>query len=211
MPRFEPVPRDKADPRVIPVYDAVFGPDRDPVASPGTATGTPGNFFTTWANAPAILAHFQTLAPKPGASPEPNPSQIDPKLRCLAACRTGYAVQSKFVFSQNCKSSRNAGVSEEKIQAVPYWTISDVFTREERAVLAYVDANILERGRVHDKVIEELKEFLTDEQLIGLSFTINFYAMHARSCKALRMEYDDVPERLTEIPAPAKPRVQAWR
>jgi alkylhydroperoxidase family enzyme len=209
MPRLNPVPRDEADPRVIPVYDAVFGPDRDPVASPGTATGAPGNFFTTWANAPAILAHFHTLMPKAGVTPEG--SQVDPALRALAACRVGYTLQSKFVFSQNCKACRMAGVPEEKIQQVAVWTLSKLFTDAERAVLAYVDANILERGRVHDHVIAELRKVLSEEQLIGLSFTINFYAMHARSCKALRLEYDDVPERLVEIPAPATPRVQAWR
>jgi alkylhydroperoxidase family enzyme len=209
MPRLDPVPRDKADPRVIPVYDLVFGPDRDPVTEPGTATGSPGNFFTVWANAPAILAHFQTLMPKPGATPEG--SQVDPALRALAACRVGYALQSKFVFSQNCKACRIAGVPEEKIQAVPCWTLSKLFSDSERAVLAYVDANVLERGRVHDQVIAELRKILTEEQLLGLSFTINFYAMHARSCRALRLEYDDVPERLTEIPAPETPRVQDWR
>jgi alkylhydroperoxidase family enzyme len=209
MPRLEPVPREKADPRVIPVYDMVFGPERDPVASPGTATGSPGNFFTVWANAPAVLEHFQTLMPKPGAASEA--SQIDPALRALAACRTGYAMQSKFVFSQNCKACRLAGVPEEKIQDIPVWTQSKLFTDAERAILAYVDANVLERGRVHERLIAELREILTEEQLIGLSFTINFYAMHARSCRALRLEFDDVPERVTEIPAPSTPGVQDWR
>ncbi|MDZ4371429.1 MAG: carboxymuconolactone decarboxylase family protein [Phenylobacterium sp.] len=211
MPRLKPVSRDKADPRVIPVYDLVFGADRDPVASPGTATGTPGDFFTTWANAPAILAHFQTLMPNASAASAPQASQVDAALRGLAACRVGYTLRSQFVYSQNCKASRNAGVPEEKIQAVSCWTLSTLFTDIERAVLAYVDANILERGRVHDDVIAGLRKTLSEEQIIGLSFTINFYAMHARSCRALRLEYDDVPERLTEIPAPDKPGVQDWR
>lgn len=209
MPRIKPLPRAEADPRVISVYDAVFGPDRDPAVSPGTATGTPGDFFTAWGHAPAILAHFQSIWAKPGEAPPA--SQIDPVYRAIAACRVGYAIQSKFVFSQNCKTCRLAGIPEEKIQAIPSWTLSKLFTDEERAVLAYVDANILERGRVHASVIKELRKFLTEEQLIGLSFTINLYAMHARGCKALRLEYDDVPERLTEIPAPEKPGVQAWR
>jgi alkylhydroperoxidase family enzyme len=208
MPRLKPVPRAEADPRVIPVYDLVFGPDRDPAVSPGTATGSPGNFFTSWAHAPAILAHFQTLGPKPGAE---SPLKVDPALRSLAAMRTGYALKSKFVFSQNCKGARNAGVSEEKIAAVPSWTLSRAFSDLERAVLAYVDANVLERGRVHDAVYAELRKGLSEEEIIALAFTINFYGMHARSCRALRLEYDDIPERLTEIPAPEKPGVQDWR
>lgn len=211
MPRLKPVPRDKADPKIIPIYNAVFGPERDPVASPGTSTGTPGNFFTTWANAPDVLAHFQTIVPKPDMPPEIEAAQFDPALRALAACRTGYILQSKFVYSQNCKACRTNGVSEEKIQEISIWTLSSVYTDAERAVLAYVDANIFERGRVHDRVIAELRKFLTEEQLIALSFSINFYAMHARSCKALRLEYDDIDERVQEIPSPKTPGVQEWR
>ena len=44
MPRLREVSRKDADPSVLPVYDALFG-DRDPVTDPGTATGTPGNWW----------------------------------------------------------------------------------------------------------------------------------------------------------------------
>ena len=39
MPRLKEIRRGEADPRVLPFYDALFGPDRDPVEEPGTATG----------------------------------------------------------------------------------------------------------------------------------------------------------------------------
>ena len=41
MPRLRQVPRDEAPEDVRRMYDMLFG-DRDPVAEPGTATGTPG-------------------------------------------------------------------------------------------------------------------------------------------------------------------------
>ena len=45
MARLRQVPRDEADPtRVVPLYDFLFG-DRDPVAEPGTSTGTPGDWW----------------------------------------------------------------------------------------------------------------------------------------------------------------------
>ena len=46
MPRLSQVPRAEADAAVLPFYDALFGRDRDPVTQPGTATGTPGNWWT---------------------------------------------------------------------------------------------------------------------------------------------------------------------
>ena len=57
MPRLRQVPRSEAtDPGVIATYDLLFG-DRDPVAEPGTATGTPGDWWTVFANAPEVLRH----------------------------------------------------------------------------------------------------------------------------------------------------------
>ena len=46
VPRLEQVSRASAkDPLVLAMYDRLFG-DRDPVAEPGTATGTSGDWWT---------------------------------------------------------------------------------------------------------------------------------------------------------------------
>ena len=58
MPRLSQVPRDQADSSVLPFYDALFGKGRDPVAEPGTATGTPGNWWTVFAHVPDCLLHM---------------------------------------------------------------------------------------------------------------------------------------------------------
>jgi alkylhydroperoxidase family enzyme len=201
MPRLKSVPRAQAAPEVQPLYDQVFGAGRDPVAEPGTATGTPGNWWTVWANTPGILKAFSAY---PMAE-----APLDPALRELAIMRTGYARGSQFVFSQHCKAARRVGVAEEKIQAVPCWTLATCFSPLERAVLAYVDGQILEGGRVHDKVFEELKRGLPDEQILMLTYFVNMYQMHATATKALRLEYDDVADRIVEIPAPEAPPAQA--
>jgi alkylhydroperoxidase family enzyme len=203
MPRLKPVSRAEAREDIRARYDDIFGKDRDPVAQPGTATGTPGNWWTVWANTPEILKAFSAY---PMAD-----APLDPRLRELAIMRTGFARGSQFVFSQHCKAARRAGVPEEKIAAVPYWSIAEVFTPTERAVLAFVDGMILEGGRVHDRVIEALKAALPDDHILMLTYFVNMYALHATATKALRLEYDDVPERVVEIPAPKDHEVQNWR
>lgn len=203
MPRVEQVSRNEATSEIAALYDEWFGPGRDPVEEPGTATGTPGNWWTTWARTPDVLKALRSY-------PYRN-APVDPKLREIAIVRTGYARQSQFVFSQHCKSARREGVEEAKIAAIPCWTIADVFTPLERAVLAYVDGLILEAGRVHDAVFAALRRALSDEQILVLTYLINSYGMHATATKALRMEYDDVPERVVEIPAPESGGVQDWR
>ncbi len=194
MPRIAPLPRADAPSEIIKRYDEVFGEGRDPVAQPGTPTGTPGDWWTTCGRVPGILSAFSAYSYRN--------APLDPALRELAIIRTGYARQSQFVFSQHCKVGRRNGLPDEKIAAIPYWTVAEAFSPLERAVLAYVDGQILEGGRVHDKVFEILKAHLSDEEILILTYLINAYALHATSTRALRLEYDNLPERIVEIPAP---------
>lgn len=202
MPRITPLPRAEAGEDILPFYERVFG-DRDPVAEPGSPTGTPGDWWTAWSRVPGILKAFSAYPM--GEAP------LDARLRELAIVRTGYARGSHFVFSQHSKAARREGVPEEKIRAVPYWTVSPAFDARERAVLAYVDGMILEGGRVHDAVFAALREALPEEHILMLTYFVNMYAMHATATKALRLEYDNVPERLVEIPEPTQGGVQNWR
>jgi hypothetical protein len=38
--------------------------------------------------------------------------------------------------------------------------------------------------------------------IIELTYVITTYRLHATMCRALRLEYDDVDERIVEVPAP---------
>ena len=198
MPRLRQVPRAEADPIATLMYDMLFG-ERDPVADPGTETGTPGDWWTVFALVPDCLKHaiegFQFYR---------DPARkLDPQLRELGQTRAGFTRGSQFVFSQHCKSCRSVGLSEEKIQAVPHWNVADCFTEPERAVLAYTDALVLEGGRVADAVFDVLKAHLSDEEILELTYITTLYEMHAVMSRALRLEYDDVDERIVEIAAPA--------
>lgn len=197
MPRLGQVPRGKTSGLVLALYKALFG-DRDPVTHPGTETGTPGNWWTVFANSPDTFAHsvsgFQYYR-----SPD---RKLDPKLRELGQMRAGWARGSQFVFSQHCKAARAYGVTEDQIAAIPHWQVADCYTPPERAVLAYTDGLVLMGGRVADGIFDALKAHLDDEQIVELSYIIAWYDMHAVTTKALRLEFDDVPERIVEVAAP---------
>jgi alkylhydroperoxidase family enzyme len=200
MPRLREVSRRDANAKVVvQAYDLLFGPDRDPVANPGTATGTPGNWWTVFALVPDALDHalrgFRFYQ-----SPD---RKLNPVFRELAQTRAGWLAGSQFVFSQHCKSCRQAGVSDEKVAALKEWQVAECFTDEERAVLAYVDGLVALRGRVSDGIFAKLKSFLSDEEILELTYTTCMYDMHAVMTKALRLEYDDRDDPVVEIPAPA--------
>ena len=179
------------------LYTALFG-DRDPVTDPGTETGTAGDWWTVFANSPATFKHcvqgFQYYR-----SPD---RKLDPKLREIGQMRAGWARGSQFVFSQHCKAARAYGVTEDQIAAIPHWQIADCFSPIERAVLAYTDAMVLMGGRVADAIFEALRASLDPEMIVELTSIVAWYDMHAVTSKALRLEFDDVPERIVEVHAP---------
>ena len=87
MPRLRQVPRAEAPEDVQRVYDMLFG-GRDPVAQPGTATGTPGNWWTVHANVPDMLRAFQSF--DMGAS-----KALPAREREIAIVRTGFLRESQ--------------------------------------------------------------------------------------------------------------------
>ncbi|MBK5287652.1 MAG: carboxymuconolactone decarboxylase family protein [Acidimicrobiia bacterium] len=199
MPRLRQVPRDESNAPIVTImYDLLFGPDRDPVSDPGTATGTTGDWWPVFALVPDVLQHCVD-----GFGLYQSPKRLlDPMLRELGQTRVGWARGSQFVFSQHCKSCRAIGISEEKIAAIPAWSVADCFSPVERAVLAYTDALAFDGGRVADDVFAALKVHLSDEEILELTYITALYEMHATMSRALRTEFDDRPEPIVEVVGP---------
>lgn len=199
MPRLRQVPRGEvADDITRASYDRLFGADRDPVAQPGTASGTPGDWWTVFALVPDVLEHA-VLGFRLYRSPA---RALPPALRELGQIRAGWLRSSQFVYSQHSKSCRSLGFSDEKISAVRSWQVSDLFDPTERAVLAYADALVLGHGRVADGVFAALQAHLTDEQILELTYITLMYEMHATLARALRLEFDDRDDPIVEVAAP---------
>ena len=197
MRRLRQVSKAEASPEVLEVYNQFFG-ERDPVAEPGTATGTPGDYWTTFALVPDLLqmARRDLLGLlQPGR-------KLNPQLRELAIVRTGIVGDSKFEYSQHMKVARMVGVAEEKLAAIKGWTTSDLFSPAERAVMAATD-EILSRNLVEDATFAALQKHLGDAEILELFVVIGLWRMHGLIVRALHLEYDnDTTTRMQEVPAP---------
>lgn len=195
MPRLRQVTKaEVTSPVVAGAYEFVFG-DRDPVAEPGTDTGTRGDWWTVFALVPDVLEPAVA-----GFALYGHPRRrLPPDLRELAQARAGWAAGSSFVFSQHCASLRALGTSEEKIAAIPGWAAAAEFEERERLVLAYADCLVLDRGRVPDRLFDALRAELGDEQVLELTYITALYLQHAVMARALRLELDDRPEPVAEV------------
>src|SRR6202040_3882489 len=166
MGRLKQVSKAEASPEIQELYKQFFG-DRDPVAQPGTATGTPGDYWTTFALVPDLLfqARNSLMAlMQPGR-------KLPAQLRELAIMRTGIVGDSKFEYSQHLKVARMVGIAEEKLAAIKGWTTSDLFTPVERAVMAAAD-EILSRNLVEDATFAALQKHLSDAEILELFVVI---------------------------------------
>jgi alkylhydroperoxidase family enzyme len=180
------------------IYQQIFG-DRDPVVQPGTATGSPGDYWTTLALVPDILKLstdmlFALLQPG---------RKLEPRYRELAILRTAIVGDSKFEYSQHLKLARTLRIADEKLQALKGWTTSDKFDAAERAVMAATD-ELIGRNLVEDETFAELKRHFSDEQIVELFYVVTTYRMHGMMVRALHLEFDkDTTTRMVEVPGPA--------
>ena len=172
---------------------------RDPVDEPGTATGSPGDWWTVFALVPDVLEHAVQ-----GFGLYQSPKRVLAQmLRELAQTRVGWATGSQFVFSQHCKSLRSLGASEEMIGAIPNWSTATCFSELERLVLAYADCLVFDHGRVPDGLFDALQQNLSDEQILELTYITTLYLHHAVMSRALQTEFDDRPDPVVEVPNPS--------
>lgn len=201
MGRLRQVPRSETDdPVVNAMYDLLFGKGVDPVAEQkmGTATGSEGDWWTTYALSPDIMEHAVA-----GFVMYRSPDRVvDGVLRELAQSRIGWSVGSKFVYSQHIQALRGLKADPAKIRDITAWQTSDAYTRAERAVLAYADAIALDGGRVSDELFAVLREELSDEEIFELTYISAMYLQHAVVTRALRLEWDDTPEHVEEVDPP---------
>jgi alkylhydroperoxidase family enzyme len=191
-----PVSRREAPPVVQAIYDDVFAPGRDPVAEPGTATGSAGDFWTVLANVPEVIVHARTFANDFVRSSERELSRAQ---RELVIVRAAFNVASKFEYSQHRKFLRATGYPEDKIDRIPAWTTSEVFDPKERVLLALTDEISLSGGRSQDATFDRLREHFSEVAIIEASYIAAQYVMFGLLCRALRLEYDDISERCEEV------------
>jgi alkylhydroperoxidase family enzyme len=188
VPKLSEVRRaDTTSPVVLAAYDYVFGDDRCPVEQPGTADGTRGDWWTTYALVPDVLQHAIDgfLLYRSGSR------LLDPQVREAVQLRVGAQAGSKFVERQHARAALEAGLSEDAVSAIRSSGFGAGLSPAVSAALAYVDALVVDLGSVSPVVDRDLAEHFDDQQILELTYIATLYLAHAVACKALRLEDDD--------------------
>ena len=84
--------------------------------------------------------------------------------------------------------SRTSGVSVEKLQALPNYRTSPLFSETERLILEYADVMTQTPVEVSDTLFAKLREKFTEPQLVELTATLAWENYRARFDHALGVE-----------------------
>jgi 4-carboxymuconolactone decarboxylase len=115
---------------------------------------------------------------------------LEPRLREIAILRVAQNVRSDYEFGHHIPIARATGVTDEEMAALKDFAESGCFSDLERAVVLYTDAvSLLDAGA--PDLARELRRWLSDRELLELSFCIGHWNMVARVLVPLEVEVDD--------------------
>jgi alkylhydroperoxidase family enzyme len=117
-------------------------------------------------------------------------TQLSGRLRELLIIRIALLNRVDYVIAQHVpKLALADGVSLAECEALRDWQGSGLFSKEERAALAYTDA-MTRDVTVSDEVFAELRPHFDDRAIVELSVLIGTYNMHNRVMQALQIDLE---------------------
>jgi AhpD family alkylhydroperoxidase len=128
----------------------------------------------------AMLALERATGPESG---------LPPRLLHLIKVRASQINGCAFCVDMHVKEARQDGETQQRLDLLCVWRETPIFTDEERALLAWVEAvtRIADR-QAPDEVFLPLRQFFSDEQIAKLTFatvTINAWNRLAVSFRSL--------------------------
>ena len=173
----------------MPVVPTVEQPDNDDLRDmyERLEAGPLGNLnvFKTMAHNPKMLRDWVRMATPlltGGLS-------LEPRLREIAILRVAQNAGSEYEFGHHIPIARQCGITDEEIAELQDFEESEHYSELERALVHYVDAASRLTPDAPDRA-RELKRWLSDRELVELSFCIGHWGMVARVLVPLEVELD---------------------
>lgn len=115
-------------------------------------------------------------------------SPLSPVLRSLVTVRVSQVNWCRFCVDINSATLAKLSGSMEKVEVLAQWKESDLFDEKEKVVLEYTEAVTYSDQQVTDELIQRLKDFFNDDDIVELTGLIAFQNLSSKFNSAL-----DVP------------------
>jgi len=182
--RLAPVPEAADDPGLARVFDVFRDAGRDvPV------------LYRTLGNAPAMLDAWTNLA-----WPLRHDATSDRGLRELIVMRVAQLTDAPFEWLAHWEMAVKHGITTEQLTALGGWTSTELFTDEQRDILAMTD-ELTGDLQVTDATWGRLTARFDAGEVVELLLTASFYSCVSRVLRALALADDVDPDdpRLTAL------------
>ncbi len=172
---------------VVPKIDQPDDPDTRELFE-RLAAGPMGNLnvFRVMAHNPKLLRDWLRMA----APLLTGGLSLEPRLREIAILRVAQNTRSEYEFGQHIPIARVAGLTDAEMAALKDYESGEMFSELERALIRYVDAVAHFDADSPDHA-RELRRWLSDRELVELSFVIGHWTMVACVLVPLEVELDE--------------------
>ncbi|MGW1885069.1 carboxymuconolactone decarboxylase family protein [Streptomyces sp. NPDC001970] len=110
---------------------------------------------------------------------------LDPVLKALAEMATAASIGCSWCMDFGYWASRRKGIDARKLQDVPVWRDSDVYTSLERDVMEYAEAMTANPPEVTDELAERLLRALGEAAYVELTAMVAVENLRSRINSAL--------------------------
>jgi 4-carboxymuconolactone decarboxylase len=115
-------------------------------------------------------------------------TEIDGQSRELAVIRVAILNEVEYVVRAHGPAyALKEGLTPEQVTALANWRDSNLFSEQQRALLAYTDA-MTRDIEVAEPVFAEVQKHFSERQVVELSMLIGAYNMLTRFLKALKVD-----------------------
>ncbi len=115
-------------------------------------------------------------------------TEIDGQSRELAVMRVAILNDVDYILRVHSRTyALNEGLTPAQVDALTEWSASGLFSDQQRALLAYVDA-MTRQIDVSDKVFETVRAHYNERQVVELTMLVGAYNMLTRVLKALKID-----------------------
>lgn len=137
-----------------------------------------------WGRSPRV---FTALALLYGALDRSN-SAIEPPLRSLITVRVSQINWCGFCVDINSATSLKRGVSEDKLEQLPSFESSSLYTEREKAALSYAETITFSDRETSPKQFDRLRQHFDDDAIIELTALVAFQNLSSKFNAALGVE-----------------------
>lgn len=181
MSRLTPVTADTATPEQAKVLEGILGSRGEPSTLIDPQGGLIGPF-----NAMAMSPKIGRRASAMGAMVRFN-EDIDRRLLEIAIITTGAHWRANFEWYAHSAMARDAGVSDDVIDAIGAGT-TPPFTKDDEATVFAFAKELLDTGRVAQPTYDAARELLGEPLLVDLVSTIGYYCYISLTLNAFAVQ-----------------------